>query len=207
MSQDTRRKIPQTSYRNFSSTSALSSGTTLAQDGQPPSHQRAQTLYDLFPQTFPQGPPPASDFQPDLKQLRSEFLALQSKSHPDVATPGNKRHAEALSMRINEAYNTLANPLKRAQYLLSLQGIDVEDDSAKLSDSELLMEVMEVRERVDEVENDEALGKEAAENDVRIKQAVRALGDAFAAGEYKTAATEAVRLRYWMNIHESIRGD
>ena len=49
-------------------------------------------------------------------------------------------------MRINEAYKALQDPLARARYLLSLRNIDVEDESAKIAENELLMEVMEVRE-------------------------------------------------------------
>lgn len=51
---------------------------------------------------------------------------------------------------INEAYKTLQDPLKRAQYLLSLRGIDVaEDERLKVEDPELLMEVLEVRENIE----------------------------------------------------------
>lgn len=175
----------------------------------PPPQREAvtpQTHYDFFPQTFPSGPPPSSAFAPDLKQLRKEFLQLQAKAHPDMAPAGQKRQAEALSSRINEAYKTLQDPLKRAQYLLSLQGIDVEDESAKLTESTLLMEVMEAREAVDEVENEEDLVSIRAENSERIAGSVKVLEETFASGDLEQAAQEAIRLRYWMNIEESIHG-
>ncbi|KAK5117544.1 hypothetical protein LTR62_004966 [Meristemomyces frigidus] len=165
-----------------------------------------QTHYDFFPQTFPRGPPPASPFTPDLKQLRKEFLQLQSKAHPDLAPANQKRQAEALSSRVNEAYKVLQDPLKRAQYLLLQAGIDVEDESAKLSGGELLMEVMEAREAVDEVEKEEDLGGVRRENDGRIEQSVGVLEQAFARGDLNAAAQEAIRLRYWVNIGESIQG-
>ncbi|KAK5127147.1 hypothetical protein LTR85_008507 [Meristemomyces frigidus] len=165
-----------------------------------------QTHYDFFPKTFPDGPPPHAPFSPDLKQLRKEFLQLQAKAHPDMVPASQKRQAEALSARINEAYKTLQDPLKRAQYLLSLQGIDVEDDSAKLTENALLMEVMEAREAVEEVEDEEELAAIRAENDERIAGSVDVLEVAFTAGELDEAAQEAIRLRYWMNIEESIQG-
>src|SRR6266498_938137 len=84
-----------------------------------------QTHFDFFPQTLPSGPPPATPFQIDLPTLRREFLQLQAKTHPDKFPTGPpKAKAEALSARINEAYKTLTSPLLRAQYLLSLHGID-----------------------------------------------------------------------------------
>ncbi|KAI7696269.1 hypothetical protein KC353_g17608 [Hortaea werneckii] len=168
--------------------------------------QAPQTHYDFFPSTFPSGQPPHSPFTPDLKQLKKEYIQLQAKSHPDHAPAGHERQAEALSMRINEAYRTLSDPLKRAQYLLSLRGIDVEDESAKMSGGPLLMEVMEAREAVDEVEDEEGLGEIKAENDGRIAQSVGVLDEAFAREDMERAAEEAIRLRYWMNIEESIRG-
>lgn len=165
-----------------------------------------QTHYDFFPETFPHGPPPKSPFNPDLKRLRREFLQLQAKSHPDLASSDKKRQAEATSMRINEAYKALQDPLKRAQYLLSLRGIDVEDESAKLSENALLMEVMEAREAVEEVENEEELASIREENNGRIDASVGVLEEAFAAEDVERAAQEAIRLRYWMNIEESIHG-
>lgn len=165
-----------------------------------------QSHFDFFPQTYPQGPPPHATFTPDLKQLRKEFLQLQAKAHPDLAPASQKRHAEALSARINEAYKTLQDPLKRAQYLLSQHGIDVDDESAKLSESELLMEVMEAREAVEEAENEEDLIDIRAENSERIDKSVAILSEAFAQEEMDKAAREAIKLRYWMNIEESIQG-
>jgi molecular chaperone HscB len=109
-------------------------------------------------------------------------------------------------MRINEAYKTIQDPLKRAQYLLSLRGIDVEDESAKLSENQLLMEVMEAREAVEEVENEEELVGLREENNSRIDESVSILQSAFADGNMDRAAQEAIRLRYWMNIEESIQG-
>ena len=195
------------SQRSFG-TSARPRQQAATIEAQPPQQASIppQTHYDIFPNTFPNGPPPNSPFIPDLRQLRKEFLQLQSKAHPDLARPGQKRQAEALSMRVNEAYKVLQDPLKRAQYLLSLRGIDVEDDSAKLSENELLMEVMAAREAVEEVENEDQLVDIRNENTEKIDESVEVLDEAFAKDDMGTAANEAVRLRYWMNIEESIQG-
>ncbi|GAB1743687.1 hypothetical protein NU219Hw_g612t1 [Hortaea werneckii] len=193
--------------RTFVTTpSRLQEPSTTSQQQAGNNAQAPQTHYDFFPSTFPSGQPPHSPFTPDLKQLKKEYIQLQAKSHPDHAPAGQERQAEALSMRINEAYRTLSDPLKRAQYLLSLRGIDVEDESAKMSGGPLLMEVMEAREAVDEVEDEEGLGEIKAENDGRIAQSVAVLDEAFAREDVERAAEEAIRLRYWMNIEESIRG-
>lgn len=165
-----------------------------------------QTYYDMFPETFPSGPPPKSPFTPDLKKLRKEFIQLQALAHPDRASADKQRQAEALSARINEAYKTLQDPLRRARYLLAQRGIDVEDESAQISDNALLMEVMEAREAVEEVEDEEGLQGIREENDARIAASVDVLERCFESGDVEAAAQEAIRLRYWANIAESIHG-
>jgi molecular chaperone HscB len=192
---------PTITSRAFSSAPSRKQDSANARDTTLP-----QTYYDLFPNTFPSGPPPSAPFTPDLKQLRKEFIQLQGLAHPDRASADKQRQAEALSARINEAYKTLQDPLRRARYLLAQKGIDVEDESAQISDSALLMEVMEAREAVEEVEDEEGLVSIREENDARIGESVKVLEACFEKGDLEAAAQEAIRLRYWANIAESIHG-
>ncbi|KAM0714872.1 hypothetical protein Q7P37_009336 [Cladosporium fusiforme] len=195
---------PAVSKRAFSSAESRRQDTNAQSNAQ--DTVLPQTYYDLFPNTFPSGPPPKAPFTPDLKKLRKEFINLQAQAHPDRASADKQRQAEALSARINEAYKTLLDPLSRARYLLAQHGIDVEDESAQISDNALLMEVMEAREAVDEVEDEEGLVSIRAENDVRIGESVKVLEECFGRGDFEAAAQEAIRLRYWSNIAESIHG-
>ncbi|KAF2197796.1 Co-chaperone Hsc20, partial [Delitschia confertaspora ATCC 74209] len=165
-----------------------------------------QTHYDFFPISLPQGPPPKGSFKIDLSALKKEFLQLQSRAHPDLHTASNKSRAQALSSRINEAYKTLESPLLRAQYLLSLHGISTSsDETAKVEDQELLMEVMEVRERIEEAESEEEIAELREENEGRIKRSEEVLGEAFEGDDLEGARREAVRLRYWVNVREALR--
>jgi molecular chaperone HscB len=117
----------------------------------------------------------------------------------------NKKRAEALSSRINEAYKTLQNPLLRAQYLLSLRGIDTaEDEAARVEDPELLMEVLEARESIEEAEREEDLGEMREVNEGRIRESEGIIEEAFKRDDLRAAKEEAVKLRYWVNIKESI---
>jgi molecular chaperone HscB len=119
----------------------------------------------------------------------------------------DKKRAEALSSRINEAYKTLQNPLLRAQYLLSLRGIELaEDETAKVEDPELLMEVLDAREAIEEAEKEEDLEEMKEVNEARIRASEEVLEKAFAEDDVESAKGEAVRLRYWVNIRESIDG-
>lgn len=167
-----------------------------------------QTHYEYFPQTLgADSTPPKGSFGIDLKALKREFLQLQSKAHPDLAPQDKKRQAEALSARINEAYKTLQNPLLRAQYLLSLRGIDVaEDETARVEDPELLMEVLETRETIEEAQEESDLDPLKQVNDQRIEESVKVLDQAFKDDDMDAAKEEAVKMRYWVNIKESIDG-
>jgi molecular chaperone HscB len=169
----------------------------------------ARTHYDLFPQSLPLGPPPTGPFSIDQKKLKAEFLKLQAQAHPDLHPATKKSQAEALSARINGAYNTLIDPLLRAQYLLSLHhGIDVSSDETAKSggeDAELLAMVLEAREEIEAAEAEEHLVEVAERNKQRIDTAVGLLESAFEGGDLETARRETVRLRYWVGIRESIK--
>jgi molecular chaperone HscB len=165
----------------------------------------AQTHYAFFPKALPAGPPPDAPFVIDLGALKREFLQLQARAHPDMHPQNDKKRAEALSARINEAYKTLQTPLLRAQYLLTLRGIEVaEDETAKVEDPELLMEVLDAREQIEEAESEEDLLGMKNTNDARIRGSEEVLSQAFEEDNIELARSEAVKLRYWVNIKESI---
>jgi len=171
--------------------------------------KQPETHYEFFPKTFPSGPPPVGPFSLDVRELRNEFLKLQAKAHPDRHPPERKALAQAISSRINEAYKTLQSPLLRAQYLLSLRGeTQHEDDAAKLGeaseDQELLMEVLELRERIEEAEVQRDVDEMKSENEKKVKESVKVLEEAFARDDIEAAKREAVRLRYWVNVEETL---
>jgi len=116
--------------------------------------------------------------------------------------------AHALSARINEAYRTLAAPLPRALYLLRLRGdAGLADGEDLLSggDDGLLMQVLELRERIEDAQEDAEVARMRAENERRIEGCVRVLERAFADDDLEAAKREAVRLRYWVNVEDVLR--
>jgi len=177
-----------------------SASSSLKTSSKPPTH------YDLFPQSLPRGPPPSGPFPINLQALKREFLQLQAKAHPDRHTGANKSRAEGTSALINEAYKTLQDPLLRAQYLLSLHGIDVaEDETAKIDDPELLGEVLEVREMIESAEGEGEVESLRMENKRKLEGSVKVLGEMCGDGDWDAAKSEAVKLRYWVNIREALR--
>ncbi len=68
----------------------------------------------------------------DSAQLEREFYSLSRKLHPDVHAQGDEREREwglEQSSRLNDAYRTLKDPIKRTQYLLQLEGVELEEQS------------------------------------------------------------------------------
>ena len=60
----------------------------------------------------------------------------------------------AMSSRVNEALHRLSSPLRRAEYILALEG-HAGEETDKLEDTELLMEVMEAREALSNAQSAE----------------------------------------------------
>lgn len=88
----------------------------------------------------------------DVAALSDRYRELQRQYHPDTVAAADesvKLAALQQTTTINDAYNTLKNPLARAEYLLSLQGIDVRNEQRTVKDTAFLMEQLEWREQLD----------------------------------------------------------
>ena len=81
-----------------------------------------------------------------------------------------------------------------------------EDETAKTQDTELLMQVMEIREEVEEASEEGELKVLKSENDERIAESVGKIEEGFKKGDIEGVKGEAVRLRYWVNVKESLDG-
>jgi molecular chaperone HscB len=92
-------------------------------------------------------------FQLDGVTLEQGYLALQAQVHPDKFShlpEAERRLSLQWATRVNEAYQTLRNPLNRARYLLSLHGVDTQEESNTAMPTDFLMQQMEWREALDE---------------------------------------------------------
>ena len=66
------------------------------------------------------------------------------------------------------------------------------------------MEVLEARETIEEAQSEEDLAELREGNQRKIEYSVGALEEAFAKDDLERAKGEAVRLRYWVNIQDSL---
>ena len=68
----------------------------------------------------------------DTAELEREFYHLSRKLHPDLYARGETQEQQwslEQSSQLNDAYRTLKDPIKRTQYLLRLEGIELEEQS------------------------------------------------------------------------------
>ena len=122
-------------------------------------------------------------FELDRSQIDLQWKSLQREAHPDrFASEGAaaQRIAMQWSVRINEAYNRLKDPLKRAAYLCELNGAAVNAENNTNMPSAFLMRQMEWREALDDCKalkandaKDEALEKLLNEVDGSHAQALK----------------------------------
>ena len=85
--------------------------------------------------------------------LDARWKDLQREAHPDkFAAQGAaaQRVAMQWSVRINEAYQRLKDPLKRAAYLCELRGAPINAENNTAMPAAFLMQQMEWREALDE---------------------------------------------------------
>ena len=90
----------------------------------------------------------------DMGRVNQLYRALQKTVHPDRFASDSEQ-ARRIAMQqtslVNQAFQTLKDPVARAQYILQLQGMDINAETDTTMDAEFLMEQMEFRESLTEV--------------------------------------------------------
>ena len=89
-----------------------------------------------------------------LDELQKSYYDLSRQLHPDrfMQKPeAERQRALDMSSALNDAYRTLKDPIKRAQYLLTLGGFDVGEQRSKDVPPELLEEVFELNMALEEM--------------------------------------------------------
>ncbi len=153
----------------------------------------------------------AQSFELDGAKLESQYRALQAQVHPDKAAhlgEAEQRVSMQQSTRVNEAYQTLRSPLRRARYLLTLQGVDTQEETNTAMPVDFLMAQMEWREAV--VEAIKARDLDTLEKlEARMKLETRELEAQLAVKidaehDYASAAGLVRKLRFMEKLAEEI---
>ncbi|UXC34988.1 Fe-S protein assembly co-chaperone HscB [Cupriavidus gilardii] len=141
-------------------------------------------------------------FTVDEAALDAAYRTVQSQAHPDRfahAGDAERRVAMQWAAHANEAYRTLRQPLKRAIYLLSLRGIDIQAENNTAMAPDFLMQQMEWREALqDAVQQRDAAALDTLLRSLRQQKRERqsALGGLLDAGDNEAAAAAARQLMF-----------
>jgi molecular chaperone HscB len=143
----------------------------------------------------------------DTARLERDFYQFSRKLHPDVFARATGREQEwslQKTSQLNDAYRTLKDPIARTEYLLKLEGVQMEEQSKQATEKaresgqvkkqvvppDLLEEVFELNMQLEEARMNKKMG-EADENLTRdLKQTKKNL-------EAKYGALDEELRRYW----------
>jgi molecular chaperone HscB len=137
----------------------------------------------------------------DVVALEKQFYTMSRRLHPDrfAAKPlAEQEAALAQSSLLNDAYRTLKDPISRTQYLLKLEGVELEEQSKAATDAaratgaekkqvvppELLEEVFELNMQLQEMRAAKQMGEEEPE----LRRDLMTAKDAFDAKMVETQA-------------------
>jgi molecular chaperone HscB len=113
----------------------------------------------------------------DVSAMEKDFYELSRKLHPDLnAHAGSQEQEWSLqqSSLLNDAYRTLKDPIKRTQYLLKLEGVELEEQSKSATEQarstgemkkqivppDLLEEVFELNIQLEELRMQKKMGED-----------------------------------------------
>jgi len=139
-------------------------------------------------------------FAQEREVLDARWKELQREAHPDrFAAQGAaaQRVAMQWSVRINEAYQRLKDPIRRASYICELNGAPLDAENNTAMPPEFLMQQMEWRESLDEVADIASLEKLHAEVEAGRAKALSSLDWLIdEKGDYPAAAKQVRALMF-----------
>jgi len=113
----------------------------------------------------------------DTVRLEKEFYALSRRLHPDVSAQAESQERDwslEQSSMLNDAYRTLKDPIRRTEYLLRLEGVELEEQSRQATEQarssgelkkqvvppEMLEEVFELNLQLEELRAQKKTGED-----------------------------------------------
>ncbi|XP_022857807.1 iron-sulfur cluster co-chaperone protein HscB, mitochondrial-like [Olea europaea var. sylvestris] len=145
-------------------------------------------------------------FNIEVAELEGKYKDWQKKLHPDLVHSKSQRereYAAEQSARVNDAYRTLTDPLSRAIYILKLENVVVNEEE-RITDPELLAEILELREAVEEAKGTPALNQIKVQIQEKMQYWCNSFEDAFLNKKYDDAIGSIERITYYKRAKEEI---
>ncbi len=148
-------------------------------------------------------------FEVDTARLAETYRELQRALHPDRfanASDRERRLSVQQAAQVNEAYQILRSPLRRARYLLELRGVEFDDEKQTHLDPEFLMTQMELREALAAVRNEAdpftALNRILADLDSERQRLEAELAGQIEAGDDEAARQLVQKLQFFERLQQ-----
>lgn len=143
------------------------------------------------------------------KDLEVRFRESAKEVHPDrfsQSSPIERKLALEHTTLVNQAYRALKDPASRAEYLLSLEGVQVGKEEARTLDPGFLMEMLELQEAIGGARDRaaaEAHGQALSARKARLLERARAYFDDHQ-GTREEIARALDELRYLKRLEQSL---
>lgn len=145
----------------------------------------------------------AVDFAVDSKILAANYRKLQTTFHPDKfahASDTEQRRALQTSALINQAYETLKQPTKRAAYMLELSEGSVRREHTMRPDPEFLMQQIEWRETLMDIDGSPDPEQALTSFMEEVKQAAKPIETSFTTnylqGDFASAHHDVDKMQF-----------
>lgn len=139
------------------------------------------------------------DFVVDRALLDRQYAGFRQRVGPDRFAERSLRERDLARQQagaLEEAYETLRDPVKRAVYLLRTLGRHVDVAAAGGDDPALLGEVAELAEALADADSAETVDRLADRVDAEAERCQQLMAEAFAVDELDLVATLVVRLHH-----------
>ncbi len=151
------------------------------------------------------------DFDIDAAELQAAQQRLQAIHHPDRhvgADAAARRASVQMASFINQAFQTLRDPVKRSRYLLEIYGAELPDESATTGDTAFLMEQMELREALDACRDSESPLACCDELGLQLRRRAGEIADEFVAkleaGQLDAAVESSRKMQFIQRIQQQL---
>jgi len=149
------------------------------------------------------------NFDVDIERLDQMYFDLQRQLHPDRfagKSPKEKAFSQQQATALNDAYETLKDPLRRADFMVHFHGVDVLPEGCNLVvDQSILIEAMDMREQLSAVETLADLNDIAKHSKAEIDKVITDLSAAFGGQDYEAASKLTTRLKYLQKMMGEVR--
>jgi molecular chaperone HscB len=150
-------------------------------------------------------------FDVDGGLLATQFRELQRRFHPDNFATASERDrllSVQKAAQINDAFQTLKNPVSRAEYMLAERDEDIRGEQKTLQDMDFLMQQMELREALEVISDcadpETALFDFEQQATAMYKAQLNKLADLLSQENWVEAADAVRKLKFIVKLRDEV---